>query len=67
MFDVWGWRKNLPVEHAQWMVQKAHKRRREDGKETVFLYGGLRWDKADAEKSVTRSKKPRTESGSIGE
>jgi hypothetical protein len=64
-FEAWGWRKNLPGEYAQWMAQKAHKRQREDGKETVFLYGGLQWDKADAEKSVTRSKKVRHETGSI--
>jgi hypothetical protein len=66
-FDVWGWRKNLPGEYAQWMAQKAHKRKREDGKDTVFLYGGLQWDKADAEKSATRSKKPRSGAESIGE
>ncbi|RDW80899.1 hypothetical protein BP5796_05597 [Coleophoma crateriformis] len=59
-FEAWGWRKNLPGEYAQWMVQKAHKRKREDGKETVFHYGGLQWDKAEAERSATRSKKPRS-------
>ncbi|KAF4622665.1 hypothetical protein G7Y89_g14362 [Cudoniella acicularis] len=58
-FEAWGWRKNLPGEYAQWMAQKANKRKREDGKETVFHYGGLRWNKADAEKSATRSKKAR--------
>jgi len=57
IFDAWGWRKNLPGEYAQWMARKAHKRKREDGKETVFRYGGLEWDKADAEKSATRFKK----------
>jgi hypothetical protein len=66
-FEVWGWRKNLPGEYAQWMAQKAHKRKREDRKETIFLYGGLQWDKAAAERSATRSKKACNGAESAGE
>ncbi|KAF8849071.1 hypothetical protein BDZ45DRAFT_810268 [Acephala macrosclerotiorum] len=58
-FDAWGWRKNLPGEYAQWMAQKANKRKREDGKDTIFIYGGAEWDKGVVERSAVRSKKAR--------
>ncbi|KAH7410602.1 hypothetical protein BKA64DRAFT_358129 [Cadophora sp. MPI-SDFR-AT-0126] len=60
-FKSWGWQKNLPGRHALWMTQKAVKRKRDDDKETVFFYGGLQWDKADAEKTLSRTKKVRHE------
>jgi len=66
-FKDWNWQKNLPGEYAHWMKQKANKRKRDDGKETVFIYGGRRWDKSDAERSATRSKKVRIGSDLIGE
>ena len=56
-FKEWKWQKNLPAEHAQWMVSKAHKRKREEAKETVFIYGGSKWTKERAESSASRSKK----------
>jgi len=48
------------------MTQKAEKRKRDDGKETVFFYGGLQWDKSDAEKTASRSKKARNGTEIIG-
>ena len=54
-FKAWGWQKNLPRQYAQWMIQKANKRKRDDGKEAVFLYGGLQWDKSKVQKSAIRS------------
>ncbi|KAK4450924.1 hypothetical protein QBC34DRAFT_447896 [Podospora aff. communis PSN243] len=55
-FDVWGWKKKLPKEVAQFMTEKAKKRKREAQKETLFSYGGKKWTRARAEKSVSRSK-----------
>ena len=66
-FKIWGWQKNLPGQYAQWMTQKANKRKRDDDKETVFLYGGLQWDKSRAERSAVRSKKVSAETEVIGE
>lgn len=66
-FKVWGWQKNLPGQYAQWMTQKANKRKRDDGKETVFFYGGLQWDKSKAQRSAVRSKKVSTGTEVIGE
>ena len=56
-FKEWKWQKNLPGEHAQWMVAKANKRKREEAKDTVFIYGGSKWTKERAESSASRSKK----------
>ncbi|MCJ1381030.1 hypothetical protein MMC17_004139 [Xylographa soralifera] len=64
-FKTWGWQKNLPGDKAQWMTQKATKRKREDKKETIFLFGGQKWDKAKAQRSATRSKKVATEADFI--
>ena len=66
-FKMWGWQKNLPGPHAQWMTLKANKRKRDDGKETVFFYGGLKWDKSKVQKSALRSKKVSTGTDVIGE
>jgi hypothetical protein len=49
------------------MAQRAHKRKREDGKDTVFLFGGLQWDKADVERSAARSKKSRSAADIVSE
>ena len=66
-FKIWGWQKNLPGQYAQWMTQKANKRKRDDGKETDFFYGGLKWDKSKVQKSALRSKKVSTGTDVIGE
>ena len=66
-FKIWGWQKNLPGAYAQWMTQKANKRKRDVDKETVFFYGGLQWDKSRAERSAVRSKKVSAETEVIGE
>ena len=66
-FKVWGWQKNLPGQYAQWMTQKASKRKRDEDKETVFFYGGSHWDKSRAQKSADRSKKVSAETEFIGE
>jgi hypothetical protein len=65
-FKEWGWQKNLPGQHAQWMKERADKRKREEDKDTVFFYGGLRWKKTDVERSATRSKKVRPAPEVIG-
>ncbi|KAF2663287.1 hypothetical protein BT63DRAFT_123791 [Microthyrium microscopicum] len=56
-FGAWKWKKNLPARHAEWIVRKADQRKRDDGSETVFLYGGLQYDKQRAANSAKRSKK----------
>ena len=66
-FKSWGWQKNLPGQYAQWMTEKAAKRKREEGKDTVFNFGGLQWNTSQAQKSALRSKKVRTEFEAICE
>ncbi|KAK7413633.1 hypothetical protein QQX98_007496 [Neonectria punicea] len=58
-FKQWGWNKNLPVPIAEFMAGKAKERKRKRGCETVFKYGGRQWDKARAEHTLSRTKKPR--------
>lgn len=41
------------------MAEKAHKRKREAGKETVFSYGDQLWDMERVENSAARVKRPR--------
>ncbi|KAF5654111.1 rhomboid family [Fusarium sp. NRRL 25303] len=43
-FKKWDWQKNLPATHSRFMVDKINKRRREERKETVFTFGGQKWD-----------------------
>lgn len=45
-FKKWDWQKNLPASHSRFMVAKSNKRRREENKETVFLYGSQQWDRS---------------------
>ena len=66
-FKLWGWQKYLPGGKAQWIVKKADKRKREDGKDTVFYYGGRMWPKERAEASAKRSKAQDTDSVAMGE
>jgi hypothetical protein len=36
-------KKNLLVKHTYFMAEKANKRKRNEGKDTVFSYGGQVW------------------------
>jgi hypothetical protein len=56
-FKNWGWGKNLPHRYAQWMVQKAQHRRREESKDTIFFYGGSVYDSTIAENRASRTKR----------
>jgi len=49
------------------MVMKANKRKRDEDKETTFLYGDRRWTKHQAEASCSRMKKGEGDSDPIGE
>jgi len=49
------------------MTEKAAKRKREEGKDTIFNFGGLQWNTSQAQKSALRSKKARTSSEVICE
>lgn len=51
---MWGWNKNLPIAHAYFMADKAKKRKRQEGKDTVFEFGGQRWTQERAESTVVR-------------
>lgn len=55
-FKQWGWQKNLPSEYAQWMAVKANMRETQAGKDTDFLYGGLRWTRERVESRANRAR-----------
>jgi hypothetical protein len=56
---MWGWQKNLPVEIAQFVVNKANKRKRgPESKDTVYEFGGLTWTTQRAEVTIKRAKRP---------
>ena len=56
-FKEWNWQKNLPVGTAVFMKEKAKRRKREEGKETVFSFGGRVWDSNRIENTAIRAKK----------
>ncbi|KAF3003377.1 hypothetical protein E8E14_006574 [Neopestalotiopsis sp. 37M] len=56
-FKQWGWQKNLPARHAQFMVKKAAERKRKEHKDTIFEYGGQLWDSVRAKNTLNRAKK----------
>jgi hypothetical protein len=56
-FKEWNWQKNLPVGTALFMKEKAKRRKREEGKETVFSFGGRIWDSNRIESTAIRAKK----------
>ncbi|KAI0902167.1 hypothetical protein F4806DRAFT_28518 [Annulohypoxylon nitens] len=62
-FKLWGWQKNLSSERARFMAEKAEKRKREDGKDTVFLYRGQTWTRERVQSSASRAKRARTDGG----
>ncbi|KAI1323680.1 hypothetical protein F5Y16DRAFT_403241 [Xylariaceae sp. FL0255] len=59
-FKIWGWQKNLPSGHAYFMAEKARKRRLEEGKSTVFTFGGQKWSEDRVLGSAERAKRART-------
>ncbi|PMD25575.1 hypothetical protein NA56DRAFT_565482, partial [Hyaloscypha hepaticicola] len=59
-FKEWNWQKNLPVDTALFMKEKAKRRKREEGKETVFSFGGKVWDDNRIESTAARAKKSKT-------
>jgi hypothetical protein len=48
------------------MVLKAKKRKKDTGKDTIFVYGGLRYDKQRAANTAGRSKKANLDSEAMG-
>lgn len=58
-FKEWNWQKNLPVGTALFMKEKAKRRKREEGKDTVFSFGGRAWDSNRVESTAIRAKKSR--------
>ncbi|KAI1077366.1 hypothetical protein F5B20DRAFT_273301 [Whalleya microplaca] len=63
-FKEWDWQKNLPASHARFMTRKSKKRKMEEGKDTIFAYGGQQWTSKRAERSLARTKKVQDESSS---
>ncbi|KAI0974341.1 hypothetical protein F4678DRAFT_470408 [Xylaria arbuscula] len=64
-FKIWGWQKNLPAGHAHFMAEKAKKRSLEEGKSTIFTYGGQSWPEDRILSSAMRAKRARTAASEI--
>ena len=58
-FKEWGWQKNLPAKMALFMNEKAKQRKQEEGKDTIFSFGGRLWDRQRVENTLVRTKRPR--------
>lgn len=58
-FKEWNWQKNLSADMALVMNEKLKRRKREDDKETEFVFGGRVWDRHRVESTLVRTKKPR--------
>ncbi|KAL8713832.1 MAG: hypothetical protein Q9225_006682 [Loekoesia sp. 1 TL-2023] len=58
-FKEWNWQKNLPTDTALKMAEKAKRRKREEGKDTVFSFGGRVWEDHRVENTLARTKKPK--------
>lgn len=56
-FKEWNWQKNLPVDTARLMAEKAKRRKREEGKDTVFSFGGRLWDSNRVENTLNKARK----------
>ncbi|KAK3998173.1 hypothetical protein QBC44DRAFT_376039 [Cladorrhinum sp. PSN332] len=56
-FKEWKWQKNLPSSHARFMDAKARKRLRQEGKSTVFHYGGQEYTAERAARTLSRTKR----------
>lgn len=59
-FKAWGWRKNLPVAIAHFIVATTTKRERSRDVETEFEYGGRIWG---SERAAITAKRARKEQG----
>lgn len=53
-FQTWGWRRNLPQEHAAFMDAKARWRQQQEGKETEFQWHGQKWPMDRVQKSLRK-------------
>ena len=58
-FKEWNWQKNLSADTALKLKGKAERRKREEGKDTVFSFGGRVWDSGRLESTLVRTKKPK--------
>ncbi|KAL8767768.1 MAG: hypothetical protein Q9209_005854 [Squamulea sp. 1 TL-2023] len=58
-FTEWKWQKNLSVDTALRMAEIAKRRKREEGKDTVFTYRGRVWESDRIENTLLRTKKPK--------
>ncbi|KAL8828847.1 MAG: hypothetical protein Q9170_006425 [Blastenia crenularia] len=58
-FKEWNWQKNLSTDTALKMREKARRRKRDEGKDTVFSFGGRIWDSSRVESTIVRTKKPK--------
>ena len=59
MFKEWKWQKNLSTEAALVLVEKANRRKRDHGKDTVFEVGGKVWTRDRIESTLARVKRTR--------
>ena len=59
MFKEWKWQKNLSTEAALVMAEKANRRKREEGKDTVFVCGGKVWGRDRIDSTLARVKRAR--------
>lgn len=57
-FKEWNWQKHLPTDTALKMAEKAKRRKREEGKDTVFHFGGRVWESHRVKSTIARTKKP---------
>lgn len=58
-FKEWNWQKNLSADAALFMAEKAKRRKREEGKDTEFSFGGRTWDRDRVENTLSRATKTR--------
>ena len=59
MFKKWKWQKNLSTEAALVMAEKANRRKCEEGKDTVFIFGGKLWGRDRIDSTLARVKRAR--------
>ena len=58
-FKEWNWQKNLSADIALKLKETAERRKREEGKDTVFSFGGRVFDSGRLESTLGRTKKPK--------
>lgn len=64
--EEWGLAKNLPNSTANWVLEKE-KRRRQEGKKTIFEFGGRPLNIAEAQRKAKRVKAQSDGNSVIGE